>query len=259
MIRSALLLLALAASVASAADRLVTIDTRPGVRVGYYLMERPGATATVVLLPGGAGGIGMKDGAPTSENFLVRSRDFFAAAGYNVAVLGKPSDREDLDLAFRAGADHVTDLRMVVERLRKDFGKPVWLVGTSRGTISAAAAAIALAPDTLAGIVLSSSITVTNRNTSIIVPGMALSEIRIPVLVVHHRRDACPTCDPRDAQRIVDGLKNAPVKKLILLDGGGPPRGDPCEPHHYHGYIGMEAEAVDVIVGWMRNPLQEKP
>jgi hypothetical protein len=36
----------------------VFADTRPGIRVGYWLMERPGATATVMLLPGGEGGIG---------------------------------------------------------------------------------------------------------------------------------------------------------------------------------------------------------
>jgi hypothetical protein len=74
---------------ATAADRLVNIDTRPGVRVGYWWMERPDATATVVLLPGGKGAIGMKDGVPTSDNFLVRNRERFAAAKFNVAVVGE--------------------------------------------------------------------------------------------------------------------------------------------------------------------------
>lgn len=39
-----------------AEDRLVKIDTRPGVSVSFWYMKRPDASATVVLLPGGAGG-----------------------------------------------------------------------------------------------------------------------------------------------------------------------------------------------------------
>jgi hypothetical protein len=27
-----------------------------------------------------------------------------------------------------------------------------------------------------------------------------------------------------------------------------------CEPMHYHGYIGMEAEAVKMISDWIKNP-----
>src|ERR1700682_3041243 len=52
------------ASTANAADRLVNIDTRPGVRVGYWWMERPDAAAQVVLLPGGKGGGGGEGGGP---------------------------------------------------------------------------------------------------------------------------------------------------------------------------------------------------
>lgn len=236
-------------SVASAADRLVPIETRPGVRVAYWLMERPGAKATVVLLPGGGGSIGFRGGVPTSENFLVRSRDHFAAQGFHVAIVGKPSDREELDSAFRAGAAHVEDLRHVVARLRKDLGQPVWLVGTSRGTISAAAAAIALDPSYLAGIVLTAS--VTNGQRAAPVPGLALAEIRVPVFVMHHRRDACRNCVPHETAHIIDRLTNAPVKKLLLVDGGGGASGDPCEALHWHGFIGMEREAVGLIADWI--------
>lgn len=257
MLRFALALLALAGSLASAADRLVTIDTRPGVRVGYWMMERPGAAATLLLLPGGDGAIGMRNGVPTSENFLVRSRDRFASAGFNVAIVGKPSDRSELDAGFRAGASHVEDLRIIVERLRKNLGKPVWLVGTSRGTISAAAAAIALDPASIAGVVLTSSVTHGTRYPP--VPALALAEIRVPVLVMHHRRDACRSCNPNEVGLIMDALKRAPRKKLILVDGGSGASGDPCEALHWHGYIGMEQEAVDTIADWIRNPAPEKP
>jgi pimeloyl-ACP methyl ester carboxylesterase len=251
MLRLAVALLAFASLPLAAADRLVSIETRPGVRVAYWLMERPDATATVMLLPGGEGGIGMKNGVPTSPNFLVRSRDLFAAAGYNVAIVGKPSDRMDLDPGFRASSDHVADLRRIAAKLGKDLGKPVWLVGTSLGTISAAATAIAMDPGEIAGIVLSSSRTGGNYPT---VPGLALAKIRVPVLVIHHRDDACPSCNPREASRITSSLTSAPVKRLVLVEGGGGAHGPPCEPFHYHGYIGMEKEAVETITAWMKAP-----
>jgi pimeloyl-ACP methyl ester carboxylesterase len=250
-IMTRLALLLLLAGAAQAADRLVNIDTRPGVKMGYWLMEREGATATVVLLPGGKGSIGMKNGAPTSENFLVRSRDKFAAAGFNVAVVGRPSDREDLDLAYRTGDDHMEDLRRVAERLKRDLGKPVWLVGTSRGTTSAAAAAVALGTG-IDGLVLTSSITDASRPGA--VQNMALDEIRVPALVMHHRRDACRSTPPGLAPRIVEGLGNAPAKRLAMVDGGSGAYGDPCEPMHWHGFIGMEQEAVDEIVRFIRDP-----
>ena len=250
MNRVAALAFALAATLASA-DSLVAMPTRPGVKVGWWMMERPGAAATLVLLPGGAGGIAFKDGEPRSTNFLVRTRDLFAAQGFNVAVLGKPSDHDDMDLAFRASAEAIEDLRVVATRLKREYKVPVWLVGTSRGTVSAAAAAAALDPSIVAGIVLTSSITYSKNYPA--VPTLPLANVKVPVLVMHHKRDACKSCDPRDAPAIVERLVSSPRKELMIVDGGGGAHGDPCEPMHYHGYIGMEADAVQRIADWIRS------
>jgi len=254
MLRILLAIAMLAAGAAQAADHLVSVDTRPGVRVAYWWMERPNARATIVLLPGGEGGIGMKGGTPHSDNFLVRSRDYFADAGYNVAVVGKPSDKSDLDAYFRSTDEHVADLRAVVDKLGK-FGKPVWLVGTSLGTISAAAAAAAEPPLPIAGVVLTSSVTGTNRYTKFSVPMLDLSKVRVPVLVMHHKEDACEVCEPSQAHRIVEALVNAPVKKLLLVSGGSMfPTGPACQALHHHGYIGMEKEAAADVTAWIADP-----
>lgn len=236
-------------------DALIRIPTRAGVTVPVYWMPRAQASATVVLLPGGAGGLGkLVDGKPDSLNFLVRSRDDFAAQGFNVAIVGKPSDKEDLDTGYRISAEHVGDLRTVVEALKQRATAPMWLIGTSRGTVSATAAAIAFGKDELAGIVLTSSIT--NLRFPGAVPSQKLDDIRIPVLVMHHARDACRACRPHEVQWILRGLSNAPVKKQLIVDGGGNPSGDPCEPLHWHGYIGMEKQAVELIANWIRQPVQ---
>jgi hypothetical protein len=246
-------LIAWTALSSAAEDRLVFADTRPGVRVGYWLMVRPGASATVMLLPGGEGGIGsVKGQEPRSKNFLVRTRDMFAAQGFNVAVIGRPSDHDDMTLEFRASKDHVEDLRVIAEGLRAKLGKPVWLVGTSRGSVSAAAAGAALDPPTIAGIVMTSSVTYSRAGPS--VPTLPLIDVRVPALVMHHKRDACKDCDPREAHLIAERLTGAPVRKLLLVDGGGDPSGPACEPMHYHGFIGMEAEAVKMISDWIKSP-----
>jgi hypothetical protein len=245
-------LLLFATAAPAGADELVTVPTRAGVTLSYWYMPRDKATATLVLLPGGAGSIGYRDGRLQSGNFLVRSRDLFAAEGFNLAIVGRPSDVADMDTGFRASAAHVEDLRRVLDDVHARSNAPVWLVGTSRGTVSAAAAAIAIGPPAVAGVVLTSSITAYKFKGA--VPTQALSEIRVPVLVMHHEKDACPACAPHEVRLIVSGLTNAPMKKLIWAAGGDGARGDPCEAFHWHGYVGMEAQAVESIVQWIRHP-----
>lgn len=230
---------------------MVTLETRPDIAVTSYVMERDNAVATLLLLTGGSGNIGLVDGSPRSKNFLVRSREFFAQTGFNVFIMGRPSDTKDLHPAFRASTEHAQDLAAVVRHLRQAYGKPVWLVGTSRGTISAANGAIAL-DDQIAGMILTSSI------TSFKIPGaparQALESVRVPTLVVHHAQDGCRACSPSEVSWIMDRLTQAPVKKLMIVDGGEGAAGDPCEALHYHGYIGMEEETVAAIIRWIRQP-----
>ena len=234
-------------------DNLVTVETRPGVSVSIYYMKRTGAKATVVLLTGGNGNIWLKNGVPASKNFLVRSRDLFAANGFNVAVVDRPSNKPDLGGLFRIGEEHIEDLKRVVSFLKKDAGAQVWLVGTSMGTISATSAALNISNDELTGIVLTSSIV--SPKIAGAIPSQKLKDIRKPVLIVHHEFDECKSCNPREISEIVSKLKNAPVKKVIYVNGGSEPSGDPCEPMHKHGFIGIEKEVVDLISMWVKNPV----
>ena len=238
---------------AFAADNFIRLDTRPNVKVPVFYMKRDTATATVILLPGGAGGFErLVGGKPSGRNFLVRSRDYFAQAGLNVAVMGPASDTRDLGYAERVSPEHMQDIKLLVEFLKTDAGLPVWLVGTSRGTVSATAAAISFGNERLAGIVLTSS--VVSHKKSGAVPFQDLEKIRIPVLVLHHERDRCKVCAPRDVPAIFAGLKNAPVRKQIFVSGGTDPTGDPCGALHYHGFIGSEESTVELITAWLKRP-----
>lgn len=53
---------------------------------------------------------------------------------------------------------------------------------------------------------------------------------------------------------MVTALSKAPIKKLWLVEGGGPPSGNPCQPRGYHGFVGMEQQAIDDITSWINKP-----
>ena len=245
-------LLALTAVAAHAAGTLFKVPTREGVATTLFWEAAPDAKATVFLFPGGAGGFGkVQEGKATGQNFLVRSEPYFIANGFNVAIFGRPSDSQDLDYADRISEIHMADVRKVLEVVKRQADVSVWIVGTSRGTISAAAAAINL-PGEMAGVVLTSSVVSYKKPGA--VPKQNLERIKVPVLVLHHAKDACPLCQPFEVPAILRGLKNAPVKKEIMVSGGENPTGNVCEALHWHGFIGMEREAVDLISNWIKAP-----
>lgn len=237
-----------------AAGQLKKISTRPDVKTTLFWEATDQPIATVLLFPGGDGGFGkVVDGRASSGNFLVRSAHHFRANGFNVAIFGRPSDTPDLDYPVRISEPHIADIRAVIDHLKTLSAAPIWLVGTSRGTISAAAAAINLKDAGIAGIVLTSSVVSYSKTGA--VPAQKLAAVTVPVLVLHHAKDACRVTLPHEVPLILRGLANAPVKKEVMVEGGANPIGDPCEAMHWHGFIGMEEEAVNIIGNWIRNPL----
>lgn len=233
-------------------------SAREAAEIPVYLRATPGAKATLVLLPGGSGGIGKigPQGWPEGANFLVRSAPLFAAKGFNLAIMARPSDQTDMDYPFRVSAPAMDDLRRVLRQVRSSFAGPVWVVGTSRGTVSGTAAAISMREEGLIdGLVLTAS--VTSAKTIGAVPLQALDKISIPVLVVHHEKDACRVCRPDEALAIDRGLVNSRRHAFIMFAGGEGESGNPCEALHFHGFIGAEPQAVERIADWITaTPLQ---
>lgn len=236
-----------------AEGRTVPITTRDGVKVNVFWEPTENATATVLLFPGGGGGYGqVENGRPQSGNFLVRSMPHFLAEHLNVAIFGRPSDHPDLDQPERLSERHRADVSAVLAQIKTWSDRPVWLVGTSNGTVSVAALAIGLPREAIAGAVLTSSIVGYRWQGAL--PRQNLAAISVPTLMLHHARDACAACRPEEVGAVFDRLSQAPVKKLIMAEGGANPKGDVCGARHWHGYIGMEREAVALIAGWMRAP-----
>lgn len=246
------LLLILSFGTASAGDSLIEISTRDNATVGYWWMPRDGATATVILFSGGAGGINFKNGGPKSGNFLIRSRDEFAKSPFNVALFDNPSDERAMTHAFRLSKEHQADVLAVVNDIKKRSSAPIWLVGTSQGTLSAAANGVALGKE-IAGVILTSSVTGSQQGGSVV--DVELEKIQVPVLIVSHKQDACRLTPPDASKALLTRVGSSPVRKYIELDGGSGASGNPCEAFHYHGFIGMEAEAVSRISDWVKQPV----
>ena len=62
---------------------------------------------------------------------------------------------------------------------------PVWLVGTSRGTVSAASVGVRLGPSRVAGVVLTSTVWAGS------IAQVPLEQLRVPTLLVHNHDDGC--------------------------------------------------------------------
>jgi hypothetical protein len=231
----------LAAGRAAAEDR-VDLQTRPGVTQSILFLPAASPIASAVLFPGGQGVIA---GAP--GNFLLRVRGEFAAQGISVAVIDAPSDHGGgLSTAYRSGAEAAQDLAAVVAFLKSKSPAPVWLVGTSRGSISAANGAARLGPSQVSGVVLTSSVWNNGMDR------VSLASIAVPTLVVHNRDDDCRNSPASGAAPAMATLTAAPVKDLVFV-AGGIAKSNPCGGLSRHGYYGIENQVVPVIVAWIKS------
>jgi pimeloyl-ACP methyl ester carboxylesterase len=145
---------------------------------------------------------------------------------------------------FRLGEPHAEDIGKVADDLRKRFpGLPVFLVGTSRGTISAAAAGQRLGKS-VEGVVLTATLFLAAGRR----PGPSrydFATLPQPLLFVHHVNDGCAYTPYSSAKRLADRYP------LVSVAGGAPPQSKPCEAMTEHGFLGKEAETMDAIVKWM--------
>lgn len=263
------LLLPATASVATCGD-VIRLAAHDGATQQYALAlpdGRPGkAAVTLVLLAGGGGHLALDArGCPTAltGNSLVRMRSRFLAAGFATAYVDAPSDHAGDDGlgGFRATQAHANDLGLVIRDLRERTGGTIWVVGTSRGSISAANAAARLEgserPD---GVVLTSPVSVGNpqgRKTWVAqtVFDVPLRELRQPLLVVGHAEDNCL----RSPASMVDKIaaESGSARRQAVVISGGPgaavaPGLAACEGRSPHGFLEQEDELAAGIARFVR-------
>ena len=240
-----LLALVLSSSTLFAAEEMVTIPTRSGVTQSFVLTtpDKVSPDVVLILFPGAQGKINLRreNGQLKfgESNFLVRERQGFVNLGAATAVIDVPSDkRSGMDDGFRMGQKHATDIGFVIDDLKQRWPTAhVFLIGTSRGTISASSVAYRM-KDRVDGVVLTS--TIQGSGTT------GVKKLGTRVLFVHHRFDGC-------RESPYGGVKGfSPRFPLITVDGGKPAASGECDPYSAHGYYGVEAPVVDAIMHWVR-------
>lgn len=247
------------------AQEIVSLPTRPGVTQSYFLAGVPNTPqAVAVLFPGSGGFIRIRLEEETikfeSDNFLVRSRIEFTKRGVVAAVLDAPSDQQSgwgMSDEFRLGADHFRDIAVVVGDLKKRFPeKPLFLIGTSRGSTSAAALGARFGQEVSGAVLTATMFRQTGRQSKEPGPGLSrfdFGTIKISVLLVHHVGDQCNSTPYSGAARLSDKYP------LITVAGGSPPQSGPCDALSAHGFLGKESETVEEMVNWMlKRPFQHE-
>ena len=239
------------------AQQIVTLSTRPGVTQSYFVTSTPKNLQAIAVLFAGSGGLiqlRTENGQTkfSQGNFLVRSRAEFVNRSVVTAIIDAPSDQQGgwgMTDEFRLSEAHFTDMSAVVEELQRRFPQlPLFLVGTSRGTVSAASLGARL-DQRVAGVVLTSTVfRPTPRNAKEPGPGLSrfdFATINIPLLFVQHLNDQCEMTLYSEAARYSGKYP------LLTVFGGAPPKSGPCDAFSAHGYFGRELETVEQVVNWM--------
>ena len=249
MIRHIICLLALSffsisSAHAAVKEEAVYLPTRIGVIQPVLITsdtETP-PEAIVILFAGSEGYVGIKPDQPvTNGNFLVRSRRIFVQNHLATVVVDCPSDSKDgIGSSFRTGKEHAADISAVIDELNRRFpGLPVYLIGTSMGTISSAYVAEKI-QSKIKGVV----------STSTVFDAMNFPPkgITVPVLLVHNTDDGCRVA-PYSGARATAKAYGYP---LISVHGGSFATGKAASgPFSPHGYLNKEEPTISAIVNWI--------
>ncbi len=172
------------------------------------------ADAVAILMPGAKGAV--------PEDFLIRNRDSFTAAGIRTVVATTAADAVAAARAEPAEAQ-------------------VYIVGMSRGALQVAEAIAAGAP--LDGAVFVSA----NYRGVIRKVG---DPAKLPrTLSVHHADDACRNTPAKGARRFENWA--AGKARLVLIESAGDARGGVCGAFGAHGYFQKDAEPIRAITGFI--------
>jgi predicted alpha/beta-fold hydrolase len=240
-----------ASAFAAGYEAIEIVPTRPDVTVRLLVIKTNSKPSTALFLFPGADGakhFGEKDGRFwVSNNFLMRSARDLATAGYIVAAVDAPSDQSyGMSDRFRTSPQHAKDVRKIIAYVKeKHRVTSLYLVGTSRGTISAAYLASVIDDPSLAGVILTAVYPPADLGS------IDFSEIDDPVLIVHHVYDECRVTPYHGAIELKKRLTESPQVDLVGVTGVIPPASGPCDALSNHGFYGVEQPVIRVITDWL--------
>jgi hypothetical protein len=182
-------------------------------------------------------------------NYLIRTRAKFVDAEDAAVSVDMPSDQYCCaNDRFRLGDEHAADVGRIIDALAARFpGAEFYLVGTSRGTISAGSLAARLGPK-VAGVVLTSTVT---RETPRGGQGLSRFDfgvLKVPLLFVHQKYDSCHVTPYYAVEKIAQEYHFP----LVTVTGSEGAHGDACQAFSHHGYAGRENQVAAAIMQWVK-------
>jgi hypothetical protein len=237
-----------------ASEQIVDIRLSSGELQHVLILAPLHPRAAIVMLPGGSGDIGIERGGDLrhDNNFVVRSRGLWVARGYAVLI---PDSIDHANLRGERSAPPfaqlITDLITYARSsLAPPAVLPVFLLGTSQGSIAAMNGAAHAAPGTLAGVVLTESVSVMGGSHETVFDATP-ERVRVPALVVANADDRCNVAPPSMAPRIAAAMTNSPNVEVKTISGGETKSAQACGSRTPHGYFGIEDRVVDLISRWI--------
>lgn len=231
-----------------------------------FVLTTPEAkpVASVILLAGGHGKLDLSSSFGSVKfgwgktNNLVRTRDLYANQGFLVATMDAPPNKKKMSAIWRMSDKHAEDINAVARYLKEKAAAPVWVIGTSMGSFSAANAGIRLS-NSIDGIVLTSSITKSKSKWKIYsefpngIINMDLSKVTKPVLVVSHQDDECRLTPAADINVLAESFTSSPKVETEVFTGGDAPISKPCNALSAHGFLGIEDKVVERISAFIKS------
>jgi len=199
-----------------------------------------GKIAILLFLPGGEGNYGNK--MPDYFKYLKKELSIaIMNPGYNMPnTMGDPP--------LRYSNDYQEKIRSSILYLKKNYNKPVWLIGHSAGGPGVAGflQKNIKSEDYLSGVIFSGANLRSHSGNQ---------KKNLPILIIHHKDDRCISNHYYGAQMKLDKyLKtNKSVTKLVTIEGGGPFTANPCWGRdNRHSFKGKEKEYGLAVLNFIK-------
>jgi len=230
--------------------RVFHLSLNGGDRLSVLFAAPTSPRGTIVMLPGGAGDIGLEhDGRIRhGDNFVVRTRELWNRRGYAVLIPDTP-DHANLR-GHRASSAYARVVGGLVALAHQQGPGPVFLLGTSQGTVAAVNGAAHAPASSIAGVVLTESVSVMGGSRETVFSASP-QDIGVPVLVVANRDDRCNVAPPTAAWQIAAAMTASRDVHVLMVAGGATRSKRECGSLTPHGYFGIEDQVINAICNWL--------